>query len=473
MTELVDPLETQLLPSEKKNYGKRSAAHTNGGKQIDTAGGAVASAQPIKVCSQNQDTNIVRKRHHSSHNISIESSKETTSSDTYNAGNKTVKKTRRNKSPSHHPRLSEESQSPLHSSPSKKVVARSGNPSKINSVQVKLNGRIFRACKKTQIEASVRNAKSHDELLCFEESTSQERSQKWQESQESQSPSNNSNQSVATRSNVTLEEGIGTRQNERSSCNESILLVIPNSKIEILKTASSSFQKRFQELLVFKAKFGHCNVTQSRSTATKPYFSLAQWCYEIRRSRRLTEEGKQPSRTITKDLIHLLDFIGFLWIPVNKTFEERIVDLRAFKAKFGHCNVTQSKTLANKPYLTLAHWTYGIRQSRRMVEQGKPISKYNLSKAQIEVLDEIGFLWEPVGIFKERIEELRAFKATFGHCNVTRSASAANKQFIYLARWCSEIRRSRRLMDEGKTPSKYKLSKARIEVLDDIGFLWK
>jgi hypothetical protein len=49
--------------------------------------------------------------------------------------------------------------------------------------------------------------------------------------------------------------------------------------------------------------------------------------------------------------------------------------------------------------------------------------------------------------FQKRIEELRAFKAKFGHCNVTRSKSASNKPHLHLSlgKWCGDVRRSRNL----------------------------
>ncbi len=76
--------------------------------------------------------------------------------------------------------------------------------------------------------------------------------------------------------------------------------------------------------------------------------------------------------------------------------------------------------------------------------------------------------------FQKRIEELRAFKAKFGHCNVTRSRSASNKPYVSLGQWCSEVRHSQRLIEEGKQKqANVNLSKAEIERLDALGFQWK
>jgi hypothetical protein len=110
-----------------------------------------------------------------------------------------------------------------------------------------------------------------------------------------------------------------------------------------------------------------------------------------------------------------------------------------------------------------------------LMEEGKQKqAKHNLSKAEIERLDALGFQWKLNSTCDGRIEELRAFKAKFGHCNVSRSTSAWNKPYLSLGRWCSQVRHSRRLIEEGKQKqARVNLSKALIECLDALGFQWK
>ncbi len=67
-----------------------------------------------------------------------------------------------------------------------------------------------------------------------------------------------------------------------------------------------------------------------------------------------------------------------------------------------------------------------MRKSRRLIAEGKP-SNVKLSKALIDSLDALKFPWEVKSPFEKRIEELRAFKAKFGHCNVTASKCASNQ----------------------------------------------
>ena len=131
-------------------------------------------------------------------------------------------------------------------------------------------------------------------------------------------------------------------------------------------------------------------------------------------------------------------------------FQKRIEELRAFKAKFGHCNVRVSKSASNKPYVSLGHWCCQIRYTRRLIEGERP-GILKLCKAQIEILDALGFQWEVASpSFDNRIEELWAFKAKFGHCNVTQSNSTSNKPYMSLGTWCGQVRSSRRLIEEGK-----------------------
>ena len=152
------------------------------------------------------------------------------------------------------------------------------------------------------------------------------------------------------------------------------------------------------------------------------------------------------------------------------TFDERINALKTFKARFGHCNVAASKSASNLPYQSLALWCAEVRYSRRLIEQGKQ-GKRKLSKAQIEILDALGFQWKFENSFGKRIDELTAFKAKFGHCNVTADYASWNKQYISLGNWCCRVRRSRINIEKGKSGI-LKLSQAQIESLDALGFLW-
>jgi hypothetical protein len=235
----------------------------------------------------------------------------------------------------------------------------------------------------------------------------------------------------------------------------------------------SSFEKRIEDLMDFKARFGHCNVTSTNKNC--PYHPLALWCNAIKKNRRLMEEGNEHmigGEHLSKDQIEILDELGFSWtMPATDTsslssFEKRIIELKRFKAKFGHCNVASCN---NRPYHSLAYWCNGIRQHRRLMEEGQePLGGVNLTKDQIEILDGLGFCWtrSKRSPFDKRIEDLMEFKAKFGHCNPSKHGNYG--QYQALAKWVSSVQKSRRLIEEGVVPHKHKLTKAQIIIWDDV-----
>jgi hypothetical protein len=143
-----------------------------------------------------------------------------------------------------------------------------------------------------------------------------------------------------------------------------------------------------------------------------------------------------------------------------KTFDERLKDLMAFKAEYGHCNVPCTRSRNNKHY-TLGAWCSTMRNSYRTIKEGG-ISTHRLSKANIKRLENAGFQWSLYNTFDERLKDLIAFKAEFEHCNVPATqARNNNKKHTSLGTWCSGIRRSYKAIKVGGKLS-CKLSKADI-----------
>jgi hypothetical protein len=56
-----------------------------------------------------------------------------------------------------------------------------------------------------------------------------------------------------------------------------------------------TFDERFNDLMAFKSKFGHCNVPCTNSSTDK-HLSLGQWCGDIRRSYKAIQEGRGKLR---------------------------------------------------------------------------------------------------------------------------------------------------------------------------------
>jgi superfamily II DNA or RNA helicase len=192
-----------------------------------------------------------------------------------------------------------------------------------------------------------------------------------------------------------------------------------------------TWDERFGELLSYKGLYGHCNVPTKWSENAQ----LATWVSEQRKGKK---QGK-----LSKERIQRLNDIEFVWDTHDASWENKFEELKAFQVTHGHWR------WPNNPQL--GQWVLAQRQRHK---QG------TLSKERIRFLDEIGFVWDSLdAVWNERFTELKAFKATEGHCNVPQRWSK-NPQ---LGKW---VRTQRGCRQEGI------LSEERIQRLDQIGFVW-
>jgi hypothetical protein len=237
--------------------------------------------------------------------------------------------------------------------------------------------------------------------------------------------------------------------------------------------ATKTFDERLKELMAFKAECGHCNAPQTQSRNNK-YHSLGTWCNDIRRSYKTIKQGGIPRRyNLSKFDIKRLENAGFGWdrrkAAGTCNFDAHFKELMAFKAEFGHCNAPQ--TQSNK-HLSLGIWCKNVRMSYKTNKEGGIPLRYTLSKADIKRLENAGFQWDRRNSnFDAKFKELMAFKAEFGHCNVSLSKSSDKKHYS-LGRWSGGIRKAYEIMKEGGIPKGYKLFKADIQRLENAGFEW-
>jgi len=226
----------------------------------------------------------------------------------------------------------------------------------------------------------------------------------------------------------------------------------------------SAFDKRLNDLMSFKAKHGHCNVSKNGEDA-----SLGIWCSELRGSYKKMKNNQKPRTKLSDEQIQRLNDAGFKWSLQNreltsmKMFDERFNDLMAFKAKYGHCDVS---TLGEDASLGI--WCSELRGSYKKIKKNqKPKSK--LSDEQIQRLSDAGFKWSlqrDLKTFDERLNDLMAFKAKHGHCNVSQCGEDAS-----LGIWCNKVRVSYKKMQNNQKPT-MKLSDEQIQRLNDVGFKW-
>jgi len=148
-----------------------------------------------------------------------------------------------------------------------------------------------------------------------------------------------------------------------------------------------------------------------------------------------------------------LDELGFYWGGERKSMEERIEELKAFKAKHGHVRVTakQDKSL------------HGFCEKMRCTRRGSRTTMA-LTEVRIKVLDDLGFDWRgKKKSFEERIEELKAFEEKHGNGRVTVKLDKS------LYGFCRAMRTARR----GKGSAKTLFTEDRIKALDELGFDWE
>jgi superfamily II DNA or RNA helicase len=160
--------------------------------------------------------------------------------------------------------------------------------------------------------------------------------------------------------------------------------------------------------------------------------------------RRLRKNG-----TIADSHIHLLDDLGFRWnIHDRGTWEDRLAEVAAFRARYGHCNI---------PLNFLENPKLGrfVNQTRSQRTRG------TLSQDRIARLDEIGFNWSQDAEQKwhQLYDRLKQYHDAHGDSNVPYGW----KEDPQLARWVTHQRVRRR---------KGTVTDEEVQLLDSLGFVW-
>ena len=142
----------------------------------------------------------------------------------------------------------------------------------------------------------------------------------------------------------------------------------------------------------------------------------------------------------------------------NKTFDERIEDLKLSKETHGHVNVSIPVDQS------LAKFCAQVRHAHN--NPGKSKSK-KLTIENIARLDALGFNWtsqEYVTMsFDKRIKDLEKYKRTHGHLSVEGEEDNSLYQF------CADVRYSLNKLEKDDTR---KLTEKRMAVLHALGFKW-
>ncbi|MGP8215757.1 MAG: Helicase associated domain protein [Bacteroidia bacterium] len=137
------------------------------------------------------------------------------------------------------------------------------------------------------------------------------------------------------------------------------------------------WEQKFTLLKEYKKKHGHTNVSKPDN------LGLAKWCTRQRQYRR------EKSGQLTRKRIKRLTDLGFAWHELRKEenesrWEEKFEQLKQFRKKYGHCNVSHSnRNIKNK---RLARWI--------QIQRDYYKSKSNrITKERIKKLNSIGLSW--------------------------------------------------------------------------------
>jgi superfamily II DNA or RNA helicase len=198
----------------------------------------------------------------------------------------------------------------------------------------------------------------------------------------------------------------------------------------------AAWEQRFQELVAFKAREGHCDLPARDPENPQ----LGMW---LSNQRQFKKAG-----TLSPDRIARLEALGAAWEVLDLAWEKRFHELTAFRAQHGHCNVPDNHPENSR----LAQW---LKTQRWRKDRG------SLSPDHIARLDALGVVWDRLDtVWEERFQELMAIKAQHGHCNVPRAYSERPQ----LAGWLARQRAARR---QGA------LSPERIARLETLGVVWE
>jgi len=223
----------------------------------------------------------------------------------------------------------------------------------------------------------------------------------------------------------------------------------------------SSFQLWLDDLQHYRAKHdGDCNVPQKYAE----FPALGHFVNRQRSAYKKLKEGKSSAMTAIK--IQQLDTVNFVWSTTQKggnaSWEDRFNELKDYLHHHGHTNVPKK----HPPNPPLGFWVNEQRFQHRKMMKGK--SSY-MTEYRANLLNSLNFKWElkeSPKTWDESIEELRQYKATYGHVNVE-----TDDKYSSLVSFVNNQRDDYRRYVNGNKTIKY-MTEDRIKVLQDLGISW-
>ena len=93
---------------------------------------------------------------------------------------------------------------------------------------------------------------------------------------------------------------------------EKVFIELADIRAQLHEHYEELFEKHCQDLIVFKERFGNCNVPSL-------YPQLGNWCSHMRTAYKTIQKGIKTNSNLSQDRIDRLEEIGFKWKGDNKT----------------------------------------------------------------------------------------------------------------------------------------------------------
>lgn len=213
--------------------------------------------------------------------------------------------------------------------------------------------------------------------------------------------------------------------------------------------ADRQWREMYDRLKQYHAEHGDADVPAKWKEDPK----LATWVSNQRQRRK--------KGAISEEEVQLLNELGITWKSREVgTWEDRLAEVAAFKAKHGHCGI--STIFPENP--KLGRFVNSMRSKR---------NSGTLSADRIAKLDAVGFAWNSThaaavrvgedginGAWKARFDELLAYKQANGNCE----EPARRGEKKELANWVSMQRQRKK---------RGQLHPERVRLLEEIGFIWE
>lgn len=224
--------------------------------------------------------------------------------------------------------------------------------------------------------------------------------------------------------------------------------------------ADAVWERNFAALKGYRDMHGNTDVPKGTP--------LASWLSTQRANHRRREAGESTTLTDTRKAA--LDGLGLVWNPlthVQRIWIENFEKLCKFKAEHGHIDVP-----TDAPHLY--NWTVKQRQLFRQAERGTRVTQ---SPEQRAKLIKIGFDFHRKVMsraesdrhiaWNRHLEDLRAFKAVYGHLDVPQQSNGKGSNTLY--NWVLYQRKEYRKWERGESNYPHE----RRAALEELGFVWK